>query len=478
MSEDTTQIEDVTEDALLEETEQEVSETTEVSAEESQVSSLDETVLAVLRGQTESLDEAAAKKEEAEDEDEDEEEVDEATKKEADEDEEEDDDEVKESTEVEEIEEAVDAPKTKAEILNQMYKEMRGMKKSQLQAAVDKLANFGKSKTEDVAPEKIPVDGEDEGDQAAAAIKKSADAAKNATKGDLLQAAYGALKAMKKADLQAGYGDMKKLMAQAKGMDESFDLESEVDLLTQADSNLSEDFKSKAQVIFEAAINNKVAEIKESLEAQYNEDLQEELTHVRESLIEKIDTYLSYVVEKWVEDNEEVVQSKVQSEVTEGFIKGLQTLFTEHYIEVPEAKRDLVVELDEKVKLIEGSLEQAESDKEDLEEQLEVLLRDKIIRENSEDLTSTQVEKLNQLIGEATFESEEIFTEKVLAIKETFFASKKETEQVQESTSTGNVEVVLEGTADVQKETIPSNMKAYVSALNAFNANSSFNNQK
>ena len=472
MSEDTTKIEDVQEDTLVEETEQ-------VTAEESTQDSLSETVLKTLLGESEEeevIEEAKAKKEKAHEDEDDEEEVDEA-KEEDDEDEDKEDvDEAKEEDEDdEEIDEAShdgdededeeEAPKTKAEILNQMYKEMKGMKKSNLQAAYGKLHAMYMTKKEEV-------DGEKEGDEIAQVVKKSADDAKSMNKGDLLQAAYKMMKSQKKASLQAQYGQMKKEMASAKSMDESFDLESEVDLLVQADSNLSEEFKTKAQVVFEAAIANKVYDIRSQLEEQYASDLQEELGHVRTSLIEKIDNYLSYVVENWVNENEDVVDSQLRSEITEGFIKGLQTLFTESYIDVPEEKRDLVSELDEKVKLIEGSLEQAESDKEDLEEKLEDLLRNKIIRESSEDLTSTQVEKLNQLLDGAEFVSEENFTEKVATVKETFFSQEKE-EEITESTSTEKVEVIVEGQGEEKKAAISPDMSAYINAMTAMEKNSS-----
>ena len=480
MSEDTTQIEDVQEDTLVEETEQDtaevVEETAEVSAEDSiKQDSLSETVLKTLLGESEEeevIEEAKhAKKDDEEeevdeakeddDEDEDKEDVDEA--KEKDDDEDEDIDEAMHDGDDDEDEE--EAPKTKAEILNQMYKEMKGMKKSNLQAAYGKLHAMYMTKKEEV-------DGEKEGDEIAQVVKKSADDAKSMNKGDLLQAAYKMMKSQKKASLQAQYGKMKKEMASAKSMDESFDLESEVDLLVQADANLSEEFKTKAQVVFEAAIANKVYDIRSQLEEQYASDLQEELGHVRTSLIEKIDNYLTYVVENWVNENEDVVDSQLRSEITEGFIKGLQTLFTESYIDVPEEKRDLVSELDEKVKLIEGSLEQAESDKEDLEEKLEDLLREKIIRESSEDLTSTQVEKLNQLLDGAEFVSEESFTEKVATVKETFFSQEKE-EEITESTSTEKVEVIVEGQGEEKKATLSPDMSAYIKAMTAMEKNSS-----
>ena len=474
MSEDTTKIEDVQEDTLVEETEQ-------VTAEDSiKQDSLSETVLKTLLGESqeeEVIEESEELEEAKHDKEDDEEEVDEAKEEEEDEDEEdieeakdedEDDEEIDEEVEGDDDDEE-ETPKTKAEILNQMYKEMKGMKKSQLHAAYGKLHAMYMQKSEEV-------DGEKEGDEVAATVKKSADAAKNMNKGDLLQAAYKMMKSQKKASLQAQYGKLKKEMASAKSMDESFDLESEVDLLVQADANLSEEFKTKAQVVFEAAIANKVYDIRTQLEEQYASDLQEELTHVRTSLIEKIDNYLTYVVENWVNENEDVVDSQLRSEITEGFIKGLQNLFVESYIDVPEEKRDLVSELDEKVKLIEGSLEQAESDKEDLEEKLEDLLREKIIREHSEDLTSTQVEKLNQLLDGAEFGSEESFTEKVSTVKETFFSEKSEEEEITESTSDENVEVIVEGQGETKKATISPDMAKYVSAMSAMQKTSSIHN--
>lgn len=469
MSEDIKEIEDAQEDTLVEETEQDTTSVTdtEVAAEDSTQDSLSEAVLNVLLGENKDeveLDEA--KDEEDEDEDEEEDDIEEA--KDEDEDEE---DEIDEEVEGDEDEEEDEAPKTKAEILNQMYKEMKGMKKSQLHAAYSKLYDMCMAKDEDVED-----DGEDVVKANQAATKKSADDAKSMNKGELLQASYKMIKSQKKSALQANYGALKKAMASSYSMDESFDLESEVDLLVQADANLSEEFKNKAQIVFEAAIANKVYDIKAQLEEQYTNDLQEEIEHVRNSLVEKIDSYLDYVVEQWIEENSEVVESQLRTEITENFINGLKGLFEESYIDVPEEKRDLVSELDEKVKLMEGSLEQSESDKEDLEEQLEDLLREKIIRENSQDLTSTQVEKLNQLLDGADFESKENFAEKVKTVKETFFAKDGE-ENINESTSTSeDVEVVVEGTAQEVKSTIPAGMARYVDALGKLEKNSSIIN--
>ena len=467
-------VEDVQEDALLEDTEV-VEETAEDSKEDK---SLDEAVLDVLIGESTEEDEEVIA-EDAEEETEDEDIVEEVEETEENEEEsleeakhskkmkKEEEDEEDEDEEEDEEEEEEKAPKTKSESLNRLYKEMKGMKKSQLEATLDSITDMLTAQHENVED-----DAEDANAATVAAIKKSANDAKGKTKGDLLSAAYGMMKNMKKHNLQSNYGKMIKAMKHIKTgkMDESFDLESEIDLLTQADSNLTEDFKSKAQVIFEAAINNKVADIKEGLEAQYEADLQEELGHVRETLVEKIDDYLTYVVEDWVEANAETVDAELRSEITEDFMKGLHSLFVENYIDVPESKRDLVSDLSEENTLVKESLDQAESDKEDLQEKLEELLREKIIRENSSDMTSTQVEKLVNMLEGAEFVSEEDFTEKVKTLKATFFG---ETEQVNESASTsGDVEVIVEGQPDVDK-TVPAGMANYINALSRMEKNSS-----
>ena len=500
MAEEThTDVEDVQEDALLEDQEV-VEEATEDSKE---VNSLDETVLKVLIGESteedteevteeseeaeegEELEEAkhskkemahAKKKKEAahedDEEDEDEDEVKEMAhskkKKEAahEDDEDEDEDEKNEAAhEDEEEDDEEKAPKTKSESLNRLYKEMKGMKKSQLEQTLTSISDI-------ICAQHESVEDDDNAAVAAtiAAIKKSADDAKGKNKGDMLSAAYGMMKAMKKHNLQANYGKMMKAMVDVKKgkMDESFDLESEIDLLVQADSNLTEEFKGKASVIFEAAINNKVVAIKESLDAQYESDLQEELGHVRETLVEKIDDYLTYVVEDWIEANAETVDSELRSEITEDFMKGLHTLFTESYIDVPESKRDLISELQEENQLVKESLEQTESDKEDIAEKYEDLLRKKIISEHSSDLTSTQAAKLVGMLEGAEFISEEDFTEKVKTLKATFFEHKEE--EVEVTSEDSEVEVVVEG--EVEKSA-PAGMAQYLNAITRMENNSS-----
>ena len=485
-------VENVQEDALLENQEV-VEETTEDSKEVS----LDETVLKVLIGESteeneEEVEEISEESEEAEEleeakhskkkeaahkddeEDEDEDEVKEMAhskkkKNEEEDDEEEDEDDIEEGAheddEEDEDEKEEQAPKTKSESLNRLYKEMKGMRKSQLENALESV-------TEIICAQHESVEDDDNDAIAAtvAAIKKSANDAKGKTKGDMLSAAYGMMKSMKKHNLQSNYGKLMSQMVNIKKgkMDESFDLESEIDLLVQADSNLTEDFKGKASIIFEAAINNKVVAIKESLQAQYESDLQEELGHVRETLVEKIDDYLTYVVEDWIDANAETVDSELRSEITEDFMKGLHSLFTESYIDVPESKRDLISELQEENQLVKESLEQTESDKEDIAEKYEELLRNKIISEQSSELTSTQAAKLVGMLEGAEFVSEEDFTEKVKTLKATFFGQEEEIKEVTSGNS--EVEVVVEG--EVEKS-VPNGMAKYVDAITRMKNNSS-----
>jgi hypothetical protein len=291
------------------------------------------------------------------------------------------------------------------------------------------------------------------------------------TKADLINAMYGQLKAMKKDPLMATY---KNLMASHC---ESVKEETEADLfaddlkvLVNADQELTEDFKAKASILFEAAVANKVQIIQEDLESQYAEDLQEEVTYVRESLVEKIDDYLSFVVESWIEENQEFVDNKLRTEITENFMKALQSTFTEHYIEVPESKVDLVDELSEQVTEIKETLANSEAEKIELAKQVEVLQREKVIAEATSDLASTQASKLSSLVEETEFVDVETFAAKVAIIKEGFFKESTEEEVLTEKVDSAKTETqtIVEGEVDPMSK-LPADMARYVQQLSKFN---------
>ena len=417
MSQENDQIIEDVEEKNLVESEVEVSEETEVAEQQR----LSNTVLDVLLGE-------AKKKNEEEDEEMDDSEEEEEMEESADEDE--DDSEEMELPEV----------KTKAGILAASFDALKGMKKSSLVSAYEAI-NMSEEEGEVEVPN---------------------------TKADIINAMYGQLKSMKKDDLQASY---KAIMASCGGMHEETETDSFADdlkVLADAEQGLTEDFKGKASVLFEAAVANKVNEIQESLEEQYAEDLTEEVTYIRESLIEKIDDYLSYVVESFIEDNQEFVDNKLRTEITENFMSALQGVFTEHYIEVPESKIDLVDQLSDEVTEIKESLAEVESQRNELAQQVETLQREKIIAEASSDLASTQASKLASLVESTAFVDAETFAEKVNTIKEGFFkesASKLISEDVDGSTS--GIKTIVEGAAQPNAN-LSKDMARYVQHLSRF----------
>lgn len=192
------------------------------------------------------------------------------------------------------------------------------------------------------------------------------------------------------------------------------------------------------------------------MEEQYKEELSEEVSSIKSDLIEKVDSYLNYVVESWMEENKVAVQNGLRTEIAETFMEKMKDLFTESYIDVPEAKVDLVDELAEQVTELEEKLNSTTGDAIKLAEELEVLKRDAIIAEAARGLADTQVEKLKGLVEDIDFDSEETFTKKVGIIIESHFA-KKESGVVAE-------EVEVEDDADQTVE-ISSSMESYVNAI-------------
>lgn len=238
----------------------------------------------------------------------------------------------------------------------------------------------------------------------------------------------------------------------------------DLSILIQSEANLTEDFKAKASTLFEAAVSQKVVAERERLAEEYANDLVEEVTEVRESLITKIDDYLSYVVESWVEDNQVAVDSKLRTDIAEGFIGSLKQLFVENYIEVPECKVDLFDELSEEVQEVKDALALSESTTSELQERVEDLARKNILAEQSSDLAATQVAKLEALTEEVEFVSESVFAEKVATIKSSMFASNSKSEEIVLEENNSKSEIIVEGEVDSQAE-LTSDMKSYLSAI-------------
>ena len=227
---------------------------------------------------------------------------------------------------------------------------------------------------------------------------------------------------------------------------------------------LSEEFKSKAATIFEAAVHQKVMEVSsekiDELEKEFQDNLQEEIVSFRDELTEKVDGYLNYVVEEWMKENELALESSLRSEITEEFMSGLKNLFTEHYIEVPEEKVDIVENLFDKVEELEEKLNSQIQENVKVKDELNDYRKNKILEEVCEDLADTQAEKMKSLVDGVTYEENaDDFENKVKMIKESYFPN-----QVKQDENIEQEDVVSEEEVD-ETPKMNSIMEAYSRAI-------------
>jgi hypothetical protein len=280
------------------------------------------------------------------------------------------------------------------------------------------------------------------------------------TKAGMINAMYGKLNGMKKQDLSDAYG---KLMGESVDLDEDFD-ESEVsytqdlDALVESEATLSDEFKAKTAVIFEATLKSKLSEEVERIESAYQEKLDEEVESHRTDLVEKVDSYLNYVVEQWMEDNKVAIHNGLRTEIAETFMTGMKDLFVESYIDVPETKVDLVDDLADQVEELEEALNKTTTDAIQMSEKIEELQREAIIAESVSDLADTQAEKLTALVASLDFETEEQFRDKVETVKESFFNQSVVSEEVEED------QLDQDAVGAVTEDVAPS-MERYLTAI-------------
>ena len=238
-----------------------------------------------------------------------------------------------------------------------------------------------------------------------------------------------------------------------------YDIEEDVNALLGGE-DLSEDFKAKAKTIFEAAINTKVAEVKEALEAQYQEQLADRLVEATEELKERVDSYLEYVADEWVNENELAIEQGLKTEMTESFLGGMKSLFEEHYVTIPEDKYDVLESMVEKLDDMETKLNEQIEKNIGLNKRLAESSADSILTQVSEGLAQTQKEKLASLSESVEFESEEEYREKLETLKESYFSSKPQS-------SSAKTETLSEG-VDVSTESYTGSMDAYLRTLGSF----------
>jgi len=203
------------------------------------------------------------------------------------------------------------------------------------------------------------------------------------------------------------------------------DLSDDVKALVSSDADLSEEFKDKAAIIFETAVKTRIKEHKEILEVQYEEKLATETETVKEAMVEKVDSYLNYVVEEWMKENELAVERGIRTEIAEDFITGLKGLFKEHYIDVPEEKYNVLDDLTGQVKDLEDKLNEQIEKNVNLSKDVSESNREKLIASVSEDLADTEKEKFGSMAENVEYDSAEKFQEKLETIKESYFPKTK-----------------------------------------------------
>ena len=187
------------------------------------------------------------------------------------------------------------------------------------------------------------------------------------------------------------------------------------------DSDLSEEFKDKATSLFEAVVQARVNHEFEALQEQYQVELEEEVSEIKEQLVEKIDVFLDRVVEAWIEENRLSIESGLRTEIAEDFMSGLKNLFKESYISVPEEKYDVLSDLEEKVQTLQSKLEEQTELNERLIESNDKMLKEAVFIQATEGLADTEVEKLKSLVEGVSYGSAESFAEKLRVIKENYF---------------------------------------------------------
>ena len=280
------------------------------------------------------------------------------------------------------------------------------------------------------------------------------------------------MKEMDKKMVMSMYHKMKEMMAKEMSHEESekealkkeaveqrikeINVQEHVEALMSGEGDLSDDFKKKAATVFESAVKSKVRDEVTRLQENYDNELEEATKSVKSELTEKVDTYLNYVVEEWMKENELAVERGLKGEIAEDFIAGLKQLFEDHYVDIPDEKYDVlqaqsdkIAELEEKVnKTLEESINFKKSNDE--------LTRNKVISESTSDLADTEIEKFKELTQDVEFEGEDNFKEKLNTIKESYFpkVSKEASETID------NVE-----TGPAQDIDLTDSMAAYTKAI-------------
>jgi hypothetical protein len=301
------------------------------------------------------------------------------------------------------------------------------------QSPVRKSSNAVPAQSENENEDNKRNNVEDEDDAAEATSKKSNPANSSATDGDQAPVRKGA--------------------TAVKGVKE------DVDALLNGEE-LSEEFRQKAETIFEAAVLTRVKEELVRIEEEFEAKLAEQVAKNTEGIIEQVDGYLDYIAEQWLEQNEIALENGIKSEILESFVVGMKSLFEEHYIEVPEERFDVLGEMEERINQLEAKLNEEVANNIDLTKQIDASKRAEIVKTVSEGLTDTETEKFLGLVEELSYEDAESFETKVKTIRENYFTKKANT--IVESVVTDSP---VETLTEEKKVQVDPSMSAYLSVL-------------
>ena len=254
------------------------------------------------------------------------------------------------------------------------------------------------------------------------------------TKSEMAAKMQEMMKSAKKEQLMAMYNGMQKEMSHKEETEEdkakseavesrlkTIDVSEHVEALMTGEGDLSEEFKRKAATVFEAAVKSKVRSEVERMEEDYKTELEENINTTKEELTEKVDTYLNYVVEEWMKENELAIERGLKGEIAEDFISGLKQLFEDHYVDVPDEKYDVLEAQSEKISELEAKLNEAIEGTVQLKKNNASLVKEQVVSEVSSDLADTEIEKFKSLIEDVDYSDEESYREKLGTLKESYF---------------------------------------------------------
>ena len=258
---------------------------------------------------------------------------------------------------------------------------------------------------------------------------------------EMVKATYDKMKEMMSKTEDTSAEDKEKEALQKEAVEQrikSIDVQEHVEALMSGEGDLSDDFKKKAATVFESAVKSKVRDEVTRLQENYDNEIEQGIKSNKSELTEKVDTYMNYVVEEWMKENELAVERGLKGEIAEDFIAGLKQLFEDHYVDIPDDKYDVLQAQSDKIAELEEKVNKTLEESMNLKKGNDELTRDRVISEMSSDLADTEIEKFKGLTEDVDFGNEEDFRSKLDTLKESYFPRTiKETTENIDNVETG-----------------------------------------